>query len=301
MLRKLLIPGVLLVPLVTAGCATQANLVDLQREMAALKLRVANLSGGDLPAAPSAPAPDFTPAAGEAGAAEAGAADTAAPAAPVEVLDLMVAVDRMTEEVADLRGQVEGLTFNLSTLAERSDARLSALEQNAGLATLPGTAAPEAAAGETGEAAAPAAAPEARVVLPGVRLEKPGQTGVSEDIAFSLAQRDLERGHYSLAATGFANFLDQHPDSRLAPDATYSLGESLLGQKQTDRAIRVWQVLLERHPKSKAAPKALLALGEAYRSMDNISAAEAAFKRLIARFPEADEARQAKLILSELR
>ena len=142
------------------------------------------------------------------------------------------------------------------------------------------------------------------LVLPGVMVappEKDKGAGVSAQTAYQLASGDFKRGHYSLAAAGFANFLEQYPESSLVPDATYWLGEAYRAQGMNARATQVWEQQAKKFPRHATTPQALLALGETYRAMDNIPAAEGALKRLIASFPVSDEAQRAKLILSELR
>lgn len=286
--------------LAAGGCATQASLVDMESEVAALKARLARIDGGAGPAAPAARA---APAGG----------DEAGPVSGTEALDLTISVDQMRQDVADLRGQVEEQNFRLTSFISQSDSRLATLEDKAGIAPVPapGATAPPGASGPPpnvakGTPPAPAVrpGPDGGVILPGVVIApRDGDqgNGVSAETAFQLASGDFKRGHYNLAAAGFANFLEQYPDSKLVPDATYWLGESYRSQGMNARAAQVWEMQSQQFPKSGTTPKALLALGETYRSMDNIPAAEKALKRLIASFPVSDEAQRAKLILAELR
>lgn len=287
--------------LVAGGCATQANLVDMESEVAALKARMARIDGGPGPVGPP-PSPPAPRAGGEAG-----------PATGTEALDLTISVDQMRQDLAELRGQMEEQTFRLTSFISQSDSRLAALEDKAGIAPVPspGATAPPGAEGGAPDVAmgtppVPAVrpGPDGGVVLPGVVIaprEEDAGTGVSAETAYQLAAGDFKRGHYNLAAAGFANFLEQHPESKLVPDAIYWLGESYRSQGMNARAVQVWEMQSESFPKAGTTPKALLALGETYRAMDNIPAAEKALKRLIASFPVSDEAQRAKLILAELR
>ncbi|MBI5136414.1 MAG: tol-pal system protein YbgF [Nitrospirae bacterium] len=282
-----------IVALGLCGCATQANYVDLERDVALLKQR--------LGAAPVA-TPQATPAV-SAGVAE------AAGVAPTELLDLTIAVDQLHADLADVRGQVDELSFAVTTFTQNADARLAVLEEKSGVTPVPAFPATPANAAPPRGAAPQAAPPEGAreadgVVLPGVKIapRKGDETSpVSADTAYSLAMADLKRGRYNLAAAGFANFLEQYPESNRGPEAHFWLGESYRGQGLASRAVKVWETQAETFPKHKTTATALLRLGETYRGMDNIPAAEDALKRLIARFPVSDEAQQAKLILSELR
>jgi len=284
----------LVVGLALAGCATQSNLVDLQDEVTSLKARLARIDGGAAPpmaASPRAMAPTR-------GAEDEGSASQA--------LDTAVALDQLRADVADLRGQLEEQGYTVSNMLQQTDARLAALEEKTGLGPVPRGTGPGGMppTGAAPPAGAPGAASPPTVVLPGVMVappEKEKGSGVSAQTAYQLASGDFKRGHYSLAAAGFANFLEQYPESSLVPDATYWLGESYRAQGLNARATQVWEMQAKNFPRHTTTPQALLALGETYRAMDNIPAAEGALKRLIASFPVSDEAQRAKLILSELR
>lgn len=284
------------------GCATQANVVDMEAEVAALKARVARLDGGPGPAmsAPVSMAGSVAPSA---------AMDEAGPVTGSDTLDLAISVDRLRDDVSELRGQLEEQSFRLSSFIGQADSRMAALEDKAGIAPVPSRGAgPEAVAPPAmGGVPAPDGVqpgPEGGVVLPGVMIaprDEDAGGGVSAETAYQLAAGDFKRGHYNLAAAGFANFLEQHPDAKQVPDAIYWLGESYRSQGMNARAVQVWEMEAESFPRHESTPQALLALGETYRAMDNIPAAEKALKRLIASFPVSDEAGRAKLILAELR
>ncbi len=272
----------------TSGCATQANYVDIERDIAVIKQR--------LNEAPAHAAPQTV---------NAGAAEAVGISA-TEVLDLTVAVDQLRVELSEIRGQLDELSYGLTTLTEGADARLAVLEEKAGITPVPAFSQPAAGAAPVAPSAAtPAGGVVGKEVsLPGVVVApRVGDVagGVSADTAFSLAASDFKRGHYNLAAAGFANFLEQYPESSRTPEATFWLGESYRGQGLSARATKVWEMQVSAFPKHSFTPKALLRIGETYRSMDNIPAAEKALKQLVALFPVSGEAQKAKLILSDLR
>ncbi len=341
-------PALLAITLLCAGlsgCATQATVVDLERDLALLKLRMASED-------PPAAAPGREVGMVRASNVSPGGVNLAD--SPTELLDLTVSVDQLRTELSEIRGQMDELLYSLNSLTEDNDARLAALERHMGaggaigggtgtsaltipprfpdvpvrdgvvepLTNLadeplsgPVAVTPAEAVAATQPAAQVVPGPQGAVVLPGVMIAPragdvvnptlPGGLvpagSVSAQTAYSLAARDLEQGHNSLAAAGFANFLNQYPDSPRVPQAAYSLGLAYMRQGMASRAVDVWQQQVATFPDHSSAPATLLSLGEAYRALDNIPAAEQAFKRLIARFPTAEQAEQAKLILSELR
>lgn len=275
-----------------AGCATQANVVDLQSEVASLKHRMGLAAASQ----PQPPQEGALP--GEEGGVPSASAE--------EVLDLVMIIDQMREELASVQGQVEQFFFRLDTLTQRTEQRLAAIEAKAGMesaALMPfPMEQPVEGGAESMEEAPVDHGPGIR--LPGVYIAPDDQqaaTSQEAGAAFAMASRDLEKGHANLAAAGFKNFIKQHPDSPKIPEATYLLGESFRSQGMDAEAINVWEMLAKMAPRHQVTSRALLSLGRTYRSVDNIPAAESALKRLVARFPDSEEASEAKLILSELR
>ncbi len=293
MTMRFLRPAVMALGFAAAGCATQANVVDLQSEVASLKHRM----GLAVASQPQPTEEGAMP--GEAGGVPSASAE--------EVLDLVLIIDQIREELADVQGQVEQFFFRLDTLTQRTEQRLAAVEAKAGMeasiSLTPFPAEPPMAAPtESAEQSFPGRSPGIR--LPGVYIapdEQQAALSQEAGAAFAMASRDLEKGHSNLAAAGFKNFIKQHPDSPRIPEATYLLGESFLSQGMDVEAINVWEMLAKMAPRHQVTSKALLSLGRTYRSVDNIPAAESALKRLVARFPDSQEAGEAKLILSELR
>lgn len=292
------------------GCASQANMVDLETRVLAIQERLdrASALGSTQPGAAAGGASpygdaDFSPVEGAspAAAAEGGEALVPGPG----MLDMTLALDQVRQEVAELRGQVEELGFGMNSLAQTADSRLETLESRLGVSTGPlGPMTPGPSGmipGKPGEAP-PGAGPVIStpsgggITLPGILRD----AGTPEQ-AFALARRDYDRGHFNIAAAGFANFMQQYPDSDQLPEATYWLGASYRAQGQTDRARQIWDTLIKRFARNPASAKALLGLGEMLRAEDDIPGAEDALKRLIAQFPSSDEARSAKRILIELR
>jgi tol-pal system protein YbgF len=74
--------------------------------------------------------------------------------------------------------------------------------------------------------------------------------------AFSL----LRQRKYDEAEKGFTDFLSQNPDSTLAPNAQYWLGETFYARNNFERAARVFAESYQKYPKGPKAPDSLLKL-----------------------------------------
>ena len=190
----------------------------------------------------------------------------------------------MTQQVAslerqndELRGQMEELSHDSSTTAERQrqlyldlDARIQALEtalQSRG----------------------------AQNVLEGGTLS-PGQlplpSGSDRDnyqVAFEL----LKEQRYEPAAMAFEQFLVSFPDSELADNAQYWLAESHYVTKKFAQALGEFEIVIEKFPRSRKVPDALLKMGYCSYELKRWNAARASLKRVQAEYPETTASRLA--------
>ena len=86
---------------------------------------------------------------------------------------------------------------------------------------------------------------------------------------------------------GFRRFLQSHPRDRLAPEATFWLGESYLQRKRYREAAEQFLNVSTEHPKSAKAPEALLKLGMALNALGARDRACAVFAELDRKYPQA--------------
>ncbi|MBD3237268.1 MAG: tol-pal system protein YbgF, partial [Candidatus Eisenbacteria bacterium] len=148
---------------------------------------------------------------------------------------------------------------------------------------------PEQAPGEPAQAAE-AGAPEARPPDPpeeGVRL-------------YEVAYEDLKRGNYQLALINLRAFLDRHPETNLADNAQYWIGEAYYAQGQFEVAIEEFRTVVDEHPGEDKEPAAYYKIALSFESLDDASTARRYLEFLIERFPQTREARLARERLARL-
>jgi tol-pal system protein YbgF len=111
------------------------------------------------------------------------------------------------------------------------------------------------------------------------------------------ARTDYERaygsilsGDYDTAETGFRQFLSTYPDSELAPDAQYWLGESLFVRAQYRDAANEFLAGYKAYPKSGKAPDSLLKLGLSLAGLGERDAACSTFAAVLKQYPKASNA-----------
>jgi tol-pal system protein YbgF len=81
---------------------------------------------------------------------------------------------------------------------------------------------------------------------------------------YQSAYRDFQRGNYDLAIEGFTEFIEANPDSDLADNAAYWIGESYFSQRKFKEAIQQFDEVVSRYPRSDRIAAALLKKGLAY-------------------------------------
>jgi tol-pal system protein YbgF len=188
-------------------------------------------------------------------------------------LDLSTQIQRQAEEIARLRGQIETLNYELETAKKRQqdfyldlDTRLRKFETPA-----------------AANAADPAAAPA-----------KPSADPAKEAQEYEAALNQFKGGKYKEAAGGFAAFVQKYPDSSLAPNAQYWLGNAWYAQRDCKRAIEAQSVVTTKYADSAKAPDAWLAMASCQQEMGNPTGAKRTLETLVAKYPSAPAAETAR-------
>lgn len=164
--------------------------------------------------------------------------------------------------------------------------RFSVLAQKIDAVRLYGTAQPMSPKETTGDAAA--AKPEVTV-------------SVAPEKLYEAAYADLKQQDYELAVAQFTLFLERFPNSDLADDAQYGLGECAYARKQYAQAFEAFKTVTEHYPASDRMPAALLNMGYAQIEMKQNRMGTKYLQDLIERFPNSEEAKAARDKLKRLR
>jgi tol-pal system protein YbgF len=191
-------------------------------------------------------------------------------------LNLADQIQRQGEEMARLRGQIETLTYELETAKKRQqdfyldlDTRLRKFET-----TAPANATVE---GENGP-----------------NSKSAGDPG-KETQDYEAALNQFKAGKYKDAAAGFGAFVQKHPDSSLAPNAQYWLGNAWYAQRDCKRAIEAQSVVTTKYADSTKAPDAWLAISTCQQEMGNPTGAKRSLETVLTKYPgtpAADTARE---------
>ncbi|HET6433305.1 tol-pal system protein YbgF [Dyella sp.] len=199
-------------------------------------------------------------------------------------------VQQLQSQVQQLQGQIEELQHQLQQLDEKSKAQYIDLDSRLG--RLQGQAGTTANAAPTtgADAGNTPAAPATQVASPanGANAAAAPQAtpaGADEQAAYDTAFKALRGGDYATASRGFRDFIQQHPDSALAPNAWYWLGESYYVTTNYPIALEAFQRLLSQFPQSDKAPDALLKVGYTQSELKQPEAAKATLQNVVSKYP----------------
>jgi tol-pal system protein YbgF len=117
---------------------------------------------------------------------------------------------------------------------------------------------------------------------------------------YEAALQQFRRGSFGTARSGLREFLSQHPDHELAPDARFYVAETFARSDQPREALEQYSRVVELHPGSRRAAAALYKSGQLELDRGNVEDARVFFSRVVSGYPDSDEASLARERLQEL-
>jgi tol-pal system protein YbgF len=232
--------------------------------------------------------------------------------------DNKASIEDLRREIGKVRGEVDEVRYRFDRLAkERTGSgpqvkiledRIAVLERQfrervEAIPARPPTA-------ETGEAAQPGPTDPTTTAQPGgpasptgtqptppttVAKEDPRpakEPGEVQD-EYRLALRAFSDQQYDKAIQQFRNFQRKYPNSDMADDAQYWVGESYFVQKDYNRAILEFNDVLK-YRRGDRVPAALSKQAEAFLEIGDKTDARLILQKLINDYPNSEQAREAK-------
>ncbi len=170
--------------------------------------------------------------------------------------DLTARVGEGDEKLQSVVGQIEQTNYRLDRVAQQltqMQSELAATNAQRGVVP-PAASTPPPSAGGT---------PAGGSVTVDAGLD-PREDPIE---VYQSAYRDYQRGNYDLARQGFDDFVKANPQSDLADNAMYWIGETYFAQKKQRDAISMFDRVINEYPRSDKVPAALLKKGLAYIEM----------------------------------
>jgi tol-pal system protein YbgF len=195
------------------------------------------------------------------------------------LLEMANQVESLRNDVRAMHNDVDVLSHSLESARKQQkdlyadlDARLKAVEARGGGAAAAGASA---GAGDS-------------------------QSSDTDKGAYQAAFDLLKAGQYDRAIAGFQAFLSTYPNSALADNAQYWLGEAYYVNKQFPESLAAFQRVVEKFPGSRKLPDALLKIGYCDYELKDYSAARSALEQVPAKFPDSASARLAQQRLEKM-
>lgn len=123
---------------------------------------------------------------------------------------------------------------------------------------------------------------------------------LSPNEVYNMARSDYLKGNFELAIEGFRIYKVQFPESPLADDALYWIGECYFSQEKYDEAIEHFNELILNYPNGDKIPAAYLKKGISLAEQEKKEEAISVFKLLITKFPLEEETKIAQEKIREL-
>jgi tol-pal system protein YbgF len=195
------------------------------------------------------------------------------------LLELSQRVENLQNEVRTLRGQADELKFNADSQREQQRELYADLDRRL----------------QAGEGAGSAAAQPSRSGGGGLPVPE-GNDRANYQAAFDL----LKDSKYPEAVQAFKQFLSTFPDSSLADNAQYWLGESHYVMKDYPQALRDFHTVIDKYPQSRKLPDALLKLGYCNYELKNWKEARTSLSQVVQQFSDTTAARLASQRLAKM-
>lgn len=193
---------------------------------------------------------------------------------------MQVQIAQMQDQMRAMNGRVEEVQHRISVLEQRLDRlsedleiRLLAIED--ALAKGVSAAPPPAGGTSAGGGAAFAGAPTVAMKLPD------GTPREQYDFAYNL----LKQHRWTEGRGALQAFLKGNPDSELADNASYWLGETYYINKQYKDAAKAFLEGYRNYPKADKAPDNLLKLGKSLAALDQPDKACTTYAKLLEDYP----------------
>jgi len=218
------------------------------------------------------------------------------------ITELMLEVQALKRTNRELQGQVEEQQHMLERLRKKQ--RELYLDLDERLGHLQGGASTAAPAPEEQPAEAPAARPvpgSPTAPPPPARSSSSNPAREQADYDAAYAWLHPSKRRYKDAINGFNAFIAKYPQSDLADNALYWLGESYYVTQDTKSALAAFDRLLKEFPSSDKVPGALLKKGYILDAMGKRKEARDTLQQVLDRYPSSSVASMAKARLKHMK
>jgi tol-pal system protein YbgF len=200
---------------------------------------------------------------------------------------------RMTRLRAETQADIRGMRQTVSQIAEvsgQSEARLKELRSqiDSRIKQVPASPPPASPPADT-----VASSPQT-TTSPQTASPAPAEEGPDAEELYRIGRDQLTRGGNSAARAALSDLLKRFPDSELAPDAQFLMGEAYSAERNVAAADSAYSIVVTKYPDSPRAPTALYKRGVLAQGARRTTTAKRLYNELIQKYPSSDEAELAR-------
>jgi len=265
-MRRALVPAMLPLLLAAAGCIMPDQLAQYQQQVSDVQasLEAASKSQADLAKQVTALETKI------------GADD---PVKRSEIADISARLDQVVRQTTATADKVDQTNVRVDRLSQDVQAARDAARRAAPMLPPGGTDPSASAPGVAGAAAV------------GAAVASPSSSAPNPSALYASAYADFSKGNYALATQGFQEYTQKYPDTELADNAMYWIGECSFSEGSYKAAIDAFDAMLERYPKSDKAAAANLKKALAFVQSNQIGQGIEQLRFVTSNYPGTDEAR----------
>lgn len=186
------------------------------------------------------------------------------------IIELSNLIDGLRQDIASLRGQIEVLANRIDGLDKRQkdlyvdlDTRLRKFEQVQ------------------------------------ADKEKAAQAAAAEQQAYEAGLAQFKANNYGAAIQTLQTFINNHPQSPLAPAAQYWIGNAHYAMRDYKNAIAAQQKVISAWPDNAKASDAMLNIASSQAELGDANASRNTLRTLVSKYPNSPAAEQAKQRLAK--
>lgn len=257
----------LLITIITAGCATQKDVTLIEENVIRIDRRLDTLEN------------NFTARVSQL---ERDIKELQKPSFLVELEDFRTALDELNGRLEKNSYQLQKLSGEIEAYKQESNRDREALVVR--ITSL-----------EKGFQELERALEKERKKLKVTKFKLMGPKGIYQE-----ALRLYKKGEYENARKLFEKLLKEYPNSPLAGNAQFWIGEVYFCQKRFEEAILAYQKTIKKYPKNVKIAGALLKQALSFAALGDKDTAKILLKQLIQRYPKTEQARIAQRKLKNL-
>jgi tol-pal system protein YbgF len=220
------------------------------------------------------------------------------------LLEVSNQLEALRADVRSMHNDVDQLSNALESGRKQTRDMYADLDQRMKKLELRGGAASAGAGGE-GAAGAGAAGPGAAAgagagATPASAGADASNSGSDDKSAYQAAFNLLKDGQYDRAIAAFQKFLATYPDSSLADNAQYWMGEAFYVNKSFPEAQAAFQRVVDKYPQSRKISDALLKIGYCRYEMKQWDSAREVLTQVVTRYADSPAGRLAQQRLDKM-